>query len=440
MNLKKIAFTYALIGLSSALFACNSNSVESAKKSVEPAKITDKSTDDQKFAYMLGAQFGGQYFTIIPRQMGEELNEDAVVQAIRDNTKANEDSNFKVQIIPDTLRAVGARYNAIARKRVNETRPDSATMASFQNDSDKIRAYIDSVAKSQPIAKSAPYTGAAVTVLPDSPDNTKFSYLLGLQFADQLMAIGEQFKTEFSSEYFILGVHESVKNVADSSFVMQFPKDSLKAIGERYQEKMQKLREEAFKEQQEAEAKLKKEIAPLRGDTLANGMPKKMNFKVKATNISVNKAIATKVENLEAFANKPLLIFYFSASCPHCGHAAPEVFEIAKEFEQKGLVTLAFASSGNNKKGIREFIDNAKWSELMNVVWDKSREFGELYSDGYVPKVYLVNPDGTYKLYAAFENEREDLKKDIEGLLSGKNVEWTPEAPKAPEASTVENK
>lgn len=433
MNLKKVTFTYALVGLSFALFACNSNSVESAK-------ITDKSTDDQKFAYMLGAQFGGQNFTIIPRQMGEELNEDALVQAIRDNVKANKDTSFKVQIIPDTLQAVSARYMAIARKRVNETRPDSATLALFQNDADKIRAYIDSVAQSQSIVKSAPYTGAAVTVLPDSPDNTKFSYLLGLQFANQLIAIGEQFKTEFDSEYFILGVHESVKNVADSSFVMQFPKDSLKAIGERYQEKMQKLREEAFKEQQEAEAKLKEEIAPLRGDTLANGMPQKMNFKVKATNISVSKTIATEVENLEAFANKPLLIFYFSATCPHCSHAAPEVFEIAKEFEQKGLVTLALASGGNSKRGIREFVDNAKWSDLMNVVWDESREFGELYSDGYVPKVYLVNPDGTYKLYAAFENEREDLKKDIEGVLSGKNVEWTPEAPKAPEASAAENK
>ena len=124
---------------------------------------------------------------------------------------------------------------------------------------------------------------------------------------------------------------------------------------------------------------------------------------------------------------------YFSATCGHCAHAAPEILEIAKEFAPKGLTTVAVASGGNQKVGIRKFMDNAKWDETINVVWDESRQFGELYSDGYVPKVYAVNPDGTYKLYAAFEKEKEDLKKELAGILSGKNVEWKPEAPKTEE-------
>jgi hypothetical protein len=36
-------------------------------------------------------------------------------------------------------------------------------------------------------------------------------------------------------------------------------------------------------------------------------------------------------------------------------------------------------------------------------------------------------------MYTAFENQKEEMKQDIAGLLSGKNVEWNPEAPKTEE-------
>lgn len=429
MNVKKIVLGSAALA-AFGLMGCDQLGGDKSEAKA-PAAINANTTDDQKFAYMLGAQFGGQNFTIIPRQMGEELYEDALIQAIRDNIKANKDTSFNVQMTQDSLQAVGNRYTAIARARSEAVRPDSALLAEGNNE--KIRAYVDSVSKTLTIAKAPSSTGAAVTVAGDSPDNTKFSYLLGLQFANQFTSIGAQFQTDFDVEYFILGIKESVAKVADSTRALSLPQDSLAAIGQRYQQKMQDLRAAAIKKQQEEEAKLKEEIAPLRGDTLANGMPQKFNYKVKATKISVDKSIAKDLENFEPFANKPLLVMYFSATCGHCAHAAPEILEIAKEFAPKGLTTVAVASGGNQKVGIRKFMDNAKWDETINVVWDESRQFGELYSDGYVPKVYAVNPDGTYKLYAAFEKEKEDLKKELAGILSGKNVEWKPEAPKTEE-------
>ena len=429
MNVKKIVLGSAALA-AFGLMGCDQLGGDKSEAKA-PAAINANTTDDQKFAYMLGAQFGGQNFTIIPRQMGEELYEDALIQAIRDNIKANKDTSFNVQMTQDSLQAVGNRYTAIARARSEAVRPDSALLAEGNNE--KIRAYVDSVSKTLTIAKAPSSTGAAVTVAGDSPDNTKFSYLLGLQFANQFTSIGAQFQTDFDVEYFILGIKESVAKVADSTRALSLPQDSLAAIGQRYQQKMQDLRAAAIKKQQEEEAKLKEEIAPLRGDTLANGMPQKFNYRVKATKISVDKSIAKDLENFEPFANKPLLVMYFSATCGHCAHAAPEILEIAKEFAPKGLTTVAVASGGNQKVGIRKFMDNAKWDETINVVWDESRQFGELYSDGYVPKVYAVNPDGTYKLYAAFEKEKEDLKKELAGILSGKNVEWKPEAPKTEE-------
>lgn len=418
MNMKKIALGAAAL----ALVACNEQAAP------KKAAIDANSTDDQKFAYMLGAQFGGQNFTLVPRQMGEELNEDALIQGIRDNVKASADTSFKLQMTEDSLQALSARYTTIARKRAEAMRPDSATVAQLSEDPAKLNAFIDSLGKAQPVTKTTPSNGSAVVINDATSDNIKLSYLLGLQFGNQLVLIGKQFETELDQDFFILGVKEAAANVKDSTFMLQLPKDSLAAVGLRYQQKAQELRQAAMKKQQEEMEKVKAAVAELRGDTLANGMPQKMNFKVKASGITA------KGENLEAFAGKSLLMFYFSATCGHCAHAAPQILDIAKEFAPAGLTTVAVASGGNNKVGIRKFMDNAKWDETINVAWDDSREFGELYSDGYVPKVYLVNPDGTYKLYGAFESEKEELKKDIDALLKGTPVVWKPEAPKAEEA------
>ncbi|WP_407444906.1 FKBP-type peptidyl-prolyl cis-trans isomerase N-terminal domain-containing protein [Fibrobacter sp.] len=407
-----------------AMVACN---VQQTPKPA--AAITPNSTDDQKFAYMLGTQFGAQNFKVLPRQMGEYLDEDVVIQAIFDNVKAEKDSTFKVQLSEDTLQSVGSRYGALARSRMEQTRPDSATMASFEGDHAKIRAYMDSVSAALPMAPEPAVKKQPVTLGPNATDNQKFSYLIGIQFSNQFISIGNQFQTEFDAEYFALGVRDAAAKNRDTTLTLQMTEDSLSAVGNRYNEKMKTLREEAMKKQREEEEKLKAEVATLRGDTLPNGMPAKMNYKVKVSGISV------KAENLEQFANKPLLVFYFSATCGHCAHAAPQILEIAKSVAGK-VTTVAVASGGNNKSGIRKFADNAKFDDAINIVWDEARQFGELYSDGYVPKVYLVNPDGSYKQYAAFEREKEDLKKEIAELANGKNVEWKIEVPAADSAKT----
>ena len=310
-------------------------------------------------------------------------------------------------------------------------RPDSATTASFNGEQAKFRAYMDSAMKALPVVKAPAPTKQPVVLGADASRNQKFSYFIGVQFENQFHSIGAQFQTEFDVDYFIIGVREASAKVRDTTLSITLPDDSLRAVGERYNEKMKVLREEAVKKAQEEEAKLKEAVAGLRGDTLANGMPAKMNFKVKVTGIT------NKAENLETWAGKPLMVFYFSATCGHCAHAAPQILDIAKEFAPKGLVTVAVASGGNNKSGIRKFADNAKFDDTINIVWDEARQFGELYSDGYVPKVYLVNPDASYKEYVAFEGEKETLKAEIAALMDGKPVVWNPEPPKPAVVDTL---
>lgn len=424
MKLKKIALGAAAL----ALIACG----ETQKPVTKVANITPNSTDDQKFAYMLGAQFGLQNFLNLPMRTGQGIDEDVVVQAFRDAIANINDSTAKLQIPQDSLGIINKRIQMTMQERYISTRPDTSVTKGM--DEAQIRAYVDSLEKAQPVT-AAPEVKYTDVKLPQDPsEQQKFSYVIGVQFGNQFYSIGRQFQTDFDPDYFVLGVRDAGKKVRDTTFTLTLSEDSLKAVGNRYTEKMKTIRDEMVKKQQAEEEKLKAEVASLRGDTLANGMPAKMNFKVKASGITV------KAEDLTGFAGKPLLVFYFSATCGHCAHAAPQILEIAKEFAPKGLTTVSVASGGNNKSGIRRFIDDAKFDETINVVWDEARQFGELYSDGYVPKVYLVNPDGTYKQYAAFEKEKEDLKKEIAELLNGKNVEWKIEvkqaadSAKAPEA------
>ena len=419
MKLNKIALGAAAL----ALVACG----EAQKPIAKVAAITPNSTDDQKFAYMLGAQFGLQNFSNLPKRTGLGIDEDVVVQGFRDAVGNLNDSTVKVQLVPDTLGAVSRRIQQNMQDRYIKTRPDTNVTKGM--DDVQIRAYVDSLEKALPVTPAPAVKNEAVTLPADASEQQKFSYLIGVQFGNQFYNIGRQFQTEFDGDYFVLGVRDAGKKVRDTTFALVLPEDTLKAVGNRYNEKMKTLREEMVKKQQVEEEKLKAEVASLRGDTLVNGMPAKINYTVKVTGIT------TKDENLSAYSGKPLLMFYFSSTCGHCAHAAPQILEIAKEFAPKGLTTVSVASGGNNKPGIRRFIDDAKFDETISVVWDESRQFGELYSDGYVPKVYLVNPDGSYKQYAAFEREKDDLKKEIAELLNGKNVEWKIEVKQAADST-----
>lgn len=413
MKSKFIAFGACAL----ALAACD------LQKSAAPVSVSATSTDDQKFAYMLGTQMGEHAFGVLARQMGEYVNLEAVVQGSRDMIKSTKDTAFKLQLTQDSIAALNARYATTARERYESTKPDSATAASL--DREGFGKYMDSVQKALPIKAADEGVTLPLTLSESTSQNVKFSYLVGLQFGNNLRNLSAQFDTEFDAGYFELGMRDAAKAASDTTFKLQLPKDSLDSISVRYRAKMDSIREAAIKKQREEEEKLKAEVASLRGDTLPNGMPAKFNQDVKVTGVSY------EGENLKLFMNKPLLVLYFSTTCPHCRHAAPEILAIADEFITSGLTTLAIASGGNPKRAIRTFIDDLKWNDNIKVGWDEHRQFGELYSDGYVPKVYLVNPDGSYKLYGAFEKEKDQLKEDIKALLGGKNVVWDVPVPAA---------
>ena len=102
------------------------------------------------------------------------------------------------------------------------------------------------------------------------------------------------------------------------------------------------------------------------------------------------------------FAKRNLLIYYFSPKCPHCQKHFPDVQNVMKEYESANVAGIAIAIGGNIKKNdIRMFIDQYK--VVIPVFQDASQKFGPAYGNGYVPVLYLVQPDGTFYRYESLD-------------------------------------
>ena len=218
-------------------------------------------------------------------------------------------------------------------------------------------------------------------------------------------------------------ISETAKLVQVEPHVLRYWEEELglsikrNEMGHRYYTKTNYMTDDEvqalIEKQKEEDAKLQEAIAPLRGDTLADGTQAKLNFKVKATGVNLS------AENLEAYSGRPLFVFYFSTTCGHCRHATPEIKEMAKQNLDKGIKTIAVASGGNNKRAIRAFIEEFKLDEAkIDVFFDESREFGELYSDGYVPKVYVVKADGSLMTFKNFESQKDSIKTELGKLAT----------------------
>lgn len=101
------------------------------------------------------------------------------------------------------------------------------------------------------------------------------------------------------------------------------------------------------------------------------------------------------------FANRKLIVFYFSAKCPHCQHAFPHVQKLGDELASQGFTAIAIAIKYNSEDDIRGFIRDYKVH--IPVFQDEDRSFGENYGTGSIPLVLMVNDKGEYVRYKSFD-------------------------------------
>ncbi len=378
---------FALTATAFALAACNGNS---GKNGVEVGLL---SSDEIKISYMIGTQFGNQLMGV-QSQLEFTANPTEFESGILDGNRMVRDTVSKASPLkyPDSVMneiSVGMRNRAMSIQMAKMPLPK-------KDSTDTVKVPV-------------PEKPAAMT----ADEANRASYLMGVQFGMQFASISIQANEELNLDAFRLGIKDFGEFAKDSTKALRLPQDSLQSVSVRLRDKILETRKAAIEKQKAEEEAVKKAIEPLRGDTLPDGTQAKMNFKVKTSGVSVS------AENLEAYAGSPLFVFYFSTTCGHCRHATPEIKEIASAFKDKGIRSIAVASGGNNKRAIRSFIEEYKLDEAgIDVFFDESREFGELYSDGYVPKVYVVKPDGSLMTFKSFEQQKDSIQVELGKLAT----------------------
>lgn len=108
------------------------------------------------------------------------------------------------------------------------------------------------------------------------------------------------------------------------------------------------------------------------------------------------------------FAGRRMLLFYFSAKCPHCQHAAPYVQRLSDELGAKGFGSLAMAIKYNSEEDVRGFIRD--FGVRMPMMQDDDRTFGENYGVGTIPVIYLINEKGEYIRWTNFNEDETPLQ------------------------------
>lgn len=374
-----------LCASAAALAACNGGNGKDAVN-VGPA-----SDDEIKIAYVVGTQFGYQFMGA-ETQLEFSIEKSEFENGMLDGNKMVLDTAAK----ENPLKYPDSAMNGIARDMQNRAMAiQMAKMPAPKKDS------TDTVARSLP-EKPGPMT---------SDEALRASYLLGVQFGAQFSSLSKQADAKLNMDAFRLGIWDACALAKDSSKALRLPQDTIQAVNMRLRDKILEVRKAAIEKQKAEDEAVKKAIEPLRGDTLADGTQAKMNFKVKVSGVNVS------AENLEAYSGVPLFMFYFSTTCGHCRHATPEIKEIASAFKDKGIRSIAVASGGNNKRAIRSFIEEFKLDEAgIEVFFDESREFGELYSDGYVPKVYVVGKDASLMTFKNFEQQKDSIQVELKKL------------------------
>ncbi len=93
--------------------------------------------------------------------------------------------------------------------------------------------------------------------------------------------------------------------------------------------------------------------------------------------------------DLFSLVTGPTVLFYYSASCPHCQQVAPEVVDLATRYE--GRVQFIAIASGNNSLGeIRAFAKD--YGITFPSYKDFSRKFASANNVASTPTVLVVQP------------------------------------------------
>ncbi|HBE87732.1 MAG TPA: hypothetical protein DDW67_01130 [Elusimicrobia bacterium] len=119
--------------------------------------------------------------------------------------------------------------------------------------------------------------------------------------------------------------------------------------------------------------------------------------------------------DLAAYAGKPVMVMFFTETCPYCRKAAPFVQAINAEYEGKGLSVMAAAHEREAAPAGRFVKD---FGITFPVAYDAAAT-ARAYQTRGVPYLFLLDREHkVYNLWAGYDPSFDkEIKKSIEEVL-----------------------
>lgn len=125
---------------------------------------------------------------------------------------------------------------------------------------------------------------------------------------------------------------------------------------------------------------------------------------------------------LASYRGKKIVILDFWATwCGPCVRAMPIIEKVAEKFKDKGVLLFA-VNVQEEPDDIKKFLEETELK--VAVALDKEGTVSQAYKAEGIPQTVIVGKDGSVQVVRVgfSPNLEEELTKDLEGLLAGKNL------------------
>jgi methylamine dehydrogenase accessory protein MauD len=116
--------------------------------------------------------------------------------------------------------------------------------------------------------------------------------------------------------------------------------------------------------------------------------------------------------NLASYSGRPVLLVFWTTSCPICQHELPLLNRMDPEFRSKGISVVTICLGGPDET--RDYVNTKRIA--LTTLYDTDGKVGRAYRVGGVPKLVLIDKDGKLKRSASGWTSESVLREWMDGV------------------------
>lgn len=97
--------------------------------------------------------------------------------------------------------------------------------------------------------------------------------------------------------------------------------------------------------------------------------------------------------DLASYSGQPVLLVFWTTSCPICQHELPLLNRMDPEFRSKGISVVTICLGGPDET--RDYVNSKRIA--LKTLYDTDGKVARAYRVGGVPKLVLIDKDGKVK-------------------------------------------